>query len=240
MNKKWFTLIELVIVLTIMVILIWIWFSKMWNFFSYENTISNVDNINKNFLKNKISSNYTSSEKIFYFNKNLPAFYYIYDNSYNKDKDFYISSWVLNNNILTLNISSDNILSQTWILNIENENWLTKKELFFNSSWNTTSVDLDIKDINQNFLYFQDVNNYILSWKINIFQNSLDNSLFINRLIWKNFYNKELFLDYVKIINKKNWKNIINWYLNNKLYQIKNLKIVFKDKNNNSSYLEFY
>lgn len=241
MNNKWFTLIELLIVITISVILISIWFSKMWNFFSYENTISNVDNINKNFLKNKISSNYTSSEKIFYFSKNLPQFYYVYNNTYDKEKDFYIMSWVLNDNNLSLFIASDTILNQTWILNIENDNSVIKEELFFNSSWVTNRVvNIDIENINDYYLYFQDINNFNLTWKINIFQNSNDNSLFINRLIWTNFYNKELFLDYVKIINKKNWKNIINWFLNDKLYKIKNIKIIFKDLSNNSSFLEFY
>lgn len=241
MNKKWFSIVELVIVLTIWVILVGIWFSKMWDFFSYQNTISNIDNIYKNFLKNKISANYTGVERIFYFHKSSPQFYYVYDNTYNKTQDFYISSWTLNlkEDVVSLFLASENIVSQTWIINIQKKDDIIKRTIYFSSSWSTSS-SVDINNISDYEIFIEDIKGYILTWKINIFRNSSDNNLFLTNLIWENDYSTTLFLDYIKIILQKNGKNIIYWYVNNNKYKLKKVQVVFKDSLNNTSYLEFH
>lgn len=240
LNKKGFSLVELVIVLTIVVIMISFWFSKMTTFFSYENTVSNTDNINKNFLKNKILSNYNNENKEIYFSKSMSWIYTIYENPFLKNNNINVLTWIILENDINISLYSDNILSQTWYIIVDDWDEISKNITYFNSSWVTNiSLNINKNQISNKSIYIKDLNELNISWKLNIFKNSNDNSLNLNSIIWLNYSNNEIKFDSVKIILDKNWKNIIKWIINNKSYLLKSVKISFVDKSNNKTFLEF-
>jgi hypothetical protein len=230
---KWFTLVELLVVLTIVIILLAFWFSKLSNFSTSEATLSNIEGIKRNILNFKILSNLNDWQDELYFNRSFPLYYFEYYNRFNKTNSFYISSGSFLDNKLKFNISSFDILSSSWFLIIDDSKDVIEKDIYFNSSGTVNNTfEFDISKINNISIYVKNNTGKIITWNIKIYKNSIDDKLSINSIVGDDFYNSQSNFNIVKIISKKGSKNEIYGF--NSLWEKRQLKKVY------ISYLDFY
>ncbi len=237
--KKWFTIVELIVVITIIVFLIWFWFMKISDFFSYNDTLTNIDKINKTIIDNKISSNFYNIQNIIYFDKQFNWFYYLYNDSFENNNSFFINSMYLENNSVYFNLSSDNIFSSNKNIVLDNWDEIKIENVLFNWSWSTDKIlSINKEKIDSTFIYIKDLNGSIITWNIKIVSNSYKNDLILSNIIWINFANLEEKYDKLEIINWKNWKSLIYWFNSNIKNQVKKAKLSFIDKKDNFWYLD--
>lgn len=240
-KNKWFTMVEIIISISIVVLIIWFWFTKVSNFFRLENTLISINEINNTILKSKIESNFIEWENIIYFNKNFKWFYSIYNNNKNKKNSFFINYWSINDdNIITINLKSDDIISSTWSIIIDN--WITiiSKDIYFSWTWITNdNLSIDFKNIYNTSIYIKDSNNYINTWNIKIYPLSFKNNLELSNIIWINQSNIENDYSLLKMINTKSWKYKYYWYRGENISKLKSIIISFIDNYDNYWNLEF-
>lgn len=238
LNKKGFTLVEIIITITIATILIGFWASKLNLFFQKEKTFSNIDWIYRNVLKQKIDLNLNKNSWYIFFNNDVKNFYSFYSDPYKKNKSFYINSWeILDKKYLNVSFFSPYFLDFTWKLVIENNNEKVEEEIIFDSLGKSNIFTIELGKIENMLLYITKDSN-ILTWNLQIINNSWDNSLSILNIYWIDYSNKELQLKNIEIVNN-NWI-FKNYSLeNNKKIQIKEFKITFWDKDKNSAFLSF-
>lgn len=238
-NYKWFTFVEIIVVLIIMVLIMWFWFSKISDFFWYDDTLNNIEEINRNIIENKINSNFNNSKNIIYFNKKFDWFYSIYNEDFEKENNFFINSGSLDKETLNLNFSSDNIISKNQNIIVEDWKNIIWNNIYFNADWTSNEIiSIEFKRIYDNKIYIKDNGGGIITWFIKIIPNSYKNDLVLSRIIWTNFSNNELDYDMLKIINWKNGKSIIYWYKNNEISQLIKVRLSFVDSRENFWYLD--
>ncbi len=205
-EKKWFTLTELLVVISIMTI-IWIWaFSSFWNFlekYSLKNDISLVKQ-KIDFLDTKIKNNDLFDYRVVFKRWRNWFYYYENYNFWDKKQDlknidfknwtwsFYIPSWT-STWILFYNIYLDNKLVEKDILKakkIKEFNFKKHQKVFIKSFLNWERLD------NINIIYFWEKksikkSNIILK-DIKCSSSSINNNKLIIENIWWNkkfFYN---------------------------------------------------
>lgn len=232
---RWFTLLELIIVITIVMIILSFWFINISNYLWNDDTLRNIEEINNNIINERIFSNFNNSKNVIYFSNSINWFYYVYNDNYWYNNDFYIKSWsILNDYTLEFYLSSDTILSKN--LNLIIDNWfeIISKNIDFDSLWNTNlSNYIENKDIDNYKIYLKDNDWKKVTWNIKLISFSKKNDLFLNKIIWTNFSNFEIYYDSLEILSLNNWKTLIYWINNNLKQSLIKSRLIFIDKKNN-------
>lgn len=246
-KKSWFTLIELIVVIGILVILIWFsanFYSRTSKKQSFEIALENIySNIDNKKIETVISNNKIS--KIF-FNKNFNWWYYYYTENALDSTDIvlWFSSWSIDKDTIIphFSVSWDSLTGSLSLDLVKEEISWDKKSFPINiNNWIITTdtsdfLNIVLSDLDKYTFYLQSNGNN-RSWKISFSLNWKNSSIYLNIIEAKDFQNNSSKYDGMEISFTNKWKKTYTGILGNKSYLISSFKLIYNDSQNDSYYI---